>query len=158
METSLYLVSNAIHIYAIAVFLDSFLGEVKSRTIYKKAAYIAYYFIGSLVWIISQNTNINLVINTAAIILISILYRATWKKRVFSAIWVCAVGMFIDWIAFSVLGELQFVQSGLLQNISLLIIAFLFHHIYRRNTEYSVFLAHYFNCSWNNCSRNSDSK
>ena len=66
METSLYLVSNAIHIYAIAVFLDSFLGEVKSRTIYKKAAYIAYYFIGSLVWIISQNTNINLVINTAA--------------------------------------------------------------------------------------------
>lgn len=137
METSLYLVSNAIHIYAIAVFLDSFLGEVKSRTIYKKAAYIAYYFIGSLVWIISQNTNINLVINTAAIILISILYRATWKKRVFSAIWVCAVGMFIDWIAFSVLGELQFVQSGLLQNISLLIIAFLFHHIYRRNTEYS---------------------
>ena len=74
METSLYLVSNAIHIYAIAVFLDSFLGKVKSRTIYKKAAYIAYYFIGSLVWIISQNTNINLVINTAAIILISILY------------------------------------------------------------------------------------
>ncbi len=113
METSLYLVSNAIHIYAIAVFLDSFLGEVKSRTIYKKAAYIAYYFIGSLVWIISQNTNINLVINTAAIILISILYCVTWKKRVFSAIWVCAVGMFIDWIAFSVLGELQFVQSGL---------------------------------------------
>ena len=52
METSLYLVSNAIHIYAIAVFLDSFLGEVKSRTIYKKAAYIAYYFIGSLVCII----------------------------------------------------------------------------------------------------------
>lgn len=137
METYLYLVSNAIHIYAIAVFLDSFLGELKSRTIYKKAAYIAYYFIGSLIWIISQNTNINLVINTAAIILISILYRATWKKRVFSAIWVCAVGMFIDWIAFSVLGELQFVQSGLLQNISLLIIAFLFHHIYRRNTEYS---------------------
>lgn len=121
METSLYLVSNAIRVYAICILLDSFLGELKSRTIYKKAAYIAYYFIGSLVWIISQNTNINLVINTAAIILISILYCVTWKKRVFSAIWVCAVGMFIDWIAFSVLGELQFVQSGLLQNISFLI-------------------------------------
>lgn len=91
METSLYLVSNAIRVYAICILLDSFLGELKSRTIYKKAAYIAYYFIGSLVWIISQNTNINLVINTAAIILISILYCVTWKKRVFSAIWVCAV-------------------------------------------------------------------
>ena len=59
METSLYLVSNAIHIYAIAVFLDSFLGEVKSRTIYKKAAYIAYYFIGSLVWIDRKSTRLN---------------------------------------------------------------------------------------------------
>ena len=137
METSLYLVSNAIRVYAICILLDSFLGELKSRTIYKKAAYIAYYFIGSLVWIISQNTNINLVINTAAIILISILYCVTWKKRVFSAIWVCAVGMFIDWIAFSVLGELQFVQSGLLQNISFLIVAFLFRHLYHKNVEYS---------------------
>ena len=137
METSLYLVSNVIRIYAISILLDSFLGELKSRTIYKKAAYIAYYFIGSLVWIISQNTNINLVINTAAIILISILYCVTWKKRVFSAIWVCAVGMFIDWIAFSVLGELQFVQSGLLQNISFLIVAFLFRHLYHKNVEYS---------------------
>lgn len=53
METSLYLVSNAIRVYAICILLDSFLGELKSRTIYKKAAYIAYYFIGSLVWIIS---------------------------------------------------------------------------------------------------------
>ena len=43
METSLYLVSNAIRVYAICILLDSFLGELKSRTIYKKAAYIAYY-------------------------------------------------------------------------------------------------------------------
>ena len=83
METSLYLVSNVIRIYAISIFLDSFFGNLKCKRIIKIIAYISYYFIGSLVWIISQNTNINLVINTAAIILISILYRATWKKRVF---------------------------------------------------------------------------
>ena len=86
METSLYLVSNVIRIYAISIFLDSFFGNLKCKRIIKIIAYISYYFIGSLVWIISQNTNINLVINTAAIILISILYRATWKKRDFSAI------------------------------------------------------------------------
>ena len=72
METSLYLVSNVIRIYAISIFLDSFFGNLKCKRIIKIIAYISYYFIGSLVWIISQNTNINLVINTAAIILISI--------------------------------------------------------------------------------------
>lgn len=70
METSLYLVSNVIRIYAISIFLDSFFGNLKCKRIIKIIAYISYYFIGSLVWIISQNTNINLVINTAAIILI----------------------------------------------------------------------------------------
>ena len=137
METSLYLVSNVIRIYAISIFLDSFFGNLKCKRIIKIIAYISYYFIGSLVWIISQNTNINLVINTAAIILISILYRATWKKRVFSAIWVCAVGMFIDWIAFSILGNSQFVQSGFLQYVLLLDLAFLFRHLYHRHIEYS---------------------
>ena len=68
METSLYLVSNVIRIYAISIFLDSFFGNLKCKRIIKIIAYISYYFIGSLVWIISQNTNINLVINTAAII------------------------------------------------------------------------------------------
>lgn len=65
METSLYLVSNVIRIYAISIFLDSFFGNLKCKRIIKIIAYISYYFIGSLVWIISQNTNINLVINTA---------------------------------------------------------------------------------------------
>ena len=61
METSLYLVSNVIRIYAISIFLDSFFGNLKCKRIIKIIAYISYYFIGSLVWIISQNTNINLV-------------------------------------------------------------------------------------------------
>ena len=64
METSLYLVSNVIRIYAISIFLDSFFGNLKCKRIIKIIAYISYYFIGSLVWIISQNTNINLVINS----------------------------------------------------------------------------------------------
>ena len=63
METSLYLVSNVIRIYAISIFLDSFFGNLKCKRIIKITAYISYYFIGSLVWIISQNTNINLVSN-----------------------------------------------------------------------------------------------
>ena len=63
METSLYLVSNVIRIYAISIFLDSFFGNLKCKRIIKIIAYISYYFIGSLVWIISQNTNISFLIN-----------------------------------------------------------------------------------------------
>lgn len=32
METSLYLVSNVIRIYAISIFLDSFFGNLKCKT------------------------------------------------------------------------------------------------------------------------------
>lgn len=48
METSLYLVSNVIRIYAISIFLDSFFGNLKCKRIIKIIAYISYYFIGSL--------------------------------------------------------------------------------------------------------------
>ena len=35
METSLYLVSNVIRIYAISIFLDSFFGNLKCKRIIK---------------------------------------------------------------------------------------------------------------------------
>ena len=54
METSLYLVSNVIRIYAISIFLDSFFGNLKCKRIIKIIAYISYYFIGSLVWCLCQ--------------------------------------------------------------------------------------------------------
>ena len=43
METSLYLVSNVIRIYAISIFLDSFFGNLKCKRIIKIIAYISYY-------------------------------------------------------------------------------------------------------------------
>ena len=41
METSLYLVSNVIRIYAISIFLDSFFGNLKCKRIIKIIAYIS---------------------------------------------------------------------------------------------------------------------
>ena len=137
MGTLLYLTSNAIHVYAVSIFLDAFLGESKINQKLKSATYLAYYIIGSLWWIFVHNETFNIFINIIVSFIITMQYNTSLKKRVFSVISSQATAMFIEWIAFALLGYNEAVKNGLVQYIVLLIVAFIFKRVYIRKEDYS---------------------
>lgn len=137
MGTLLYLTSNAIHVYAVSIFLDGFLGKSKISQKLKSASYLAYYIIGSLCWIIVHNETLNIFINIMIALIITMQYNTSLKKRVFSVILSQATAMFIEWTAFTLLGNSEAVRNGLIQYIMLLIVAFIFKRVYVHKKDYS---------------------
>ncbi len=75
MGTLLYLTSNAIHVYAVSIFFDVFLGKSKINHKLKSAAYVAYYIVGSLCWIIVHNETLNIFINIMISFIITMQYN-----------------------------------------------------------------------------------
>ncbi len=137
METLLYLTSNAIHIYAVSVFLDAFLGNSRLNHKIKSVMYLVYYIFGSLCWIFIHSSTLNIAFNIFATFFITIQYNTSLKKKVFSVISSQATAMFIEWIAFTLFGNSEAVRTGIVQYIIILIVAFLFKRIYVRNEDYS---------------------
>ena len=137
METLLYLTSNAIHIYAVSVFLDAFLGNSRLNHKLKSVMYLVYYIFGSLCWIFIHSSTLNIAFNIFATFFITIQYNTSLKKKVFSVISSQATAMFIEWIAFTLFGNSEAVRTGIVQYIIILIVAFLFKRIYVRNEDYS---------------------
>lgn len=137
MGTLLYLISNAIHIYAVSVFLDAFLGNSRLNHKLKSVMYLVYYIFGSLCWIFIHSSTLNIAFNIFATFFITIQYNTSLKKKVFSVISSQASAMFIEWIAFTLFGNSEAVRTGIVQYIIILIVAFLFKRIYVRNEDYS---------------------
>lgn len=137
MGTLLYLISNAIHIYAVSVFLDAFLGNSRLNHKLKSVMYLVYYIFGSLCWIFIHSSTLNIAFNIFATFFITIQYNTSLKKKVFSVISSQATAMFIEWIAFTLFGNSEAVRTGIVQYIIILIVAFLFKRIYVRNEDYS---------------------
>lgn len=130
MTDILYLVANALHIYSLYIFIDSFLGRSKINSKINFLIYFVYYFMGILCWLFVRNMTLNLFVNTVPLFLITLQYESSLKKKVFSTISSCAVGMFIDWLTVSILGEGYLISSGFIQCIILLVFASLFRHYY----------------------------
>lgn len=137
MGTILYITSNAIHVYAIYIFIDAFLGRSCLSTFFNRLTYISYFLIGTICWIFTKNQTLNLILNTLPIILITLQYYTSWSKKLLSVISSCAIGMFIDWIAVSVFGNLAIAQSGFIQCVLFLICASLFRHYYKYKEKQS---------------------
>lgn len=131
MSTILYITSNAIHVYAIYIFIDTFLGKSCLSNFFSRLTYILYFLIGTTCWIFTENQTLNLVLNTLPILLITFQYCTSWTRMLFSAISSCAVGMFIDWIAVSAFGYNTIVQTGFIQCVAFLICASLFRYYYK---------------------------
>lgn len=135
MSIVLYVTSNLIHVYAVYVFIDSFLGRsLLSRKI-KILSYGGYFFVGTAVWLITKEPMLNLVLNIAAPILISMQYENFLMKKLFGAISSCAVCMFIDWATIVILGNTVTAQSGLMQGVTVLMASSLFRHFHRNKEE-----------------------
>lgn len=137
MGTLLYLTSNAIHVYAVFIFFDVFLGESKIDRRIKTVSYLSYYVIGSLWWIFAHNETFNIFINIVLSFAITTQYNTSMKKRTFSVISSQAMAMFIEWIAFELFGKSEAVKNGLVQYIVLLIVAFIFTRAYIHKEDYS---------------------
>ena len=137
MGTLLYLISNVIHIYAVSVFLDAFLGNSRLNHKLKSVMYLVYYIFGSLCWIFIHSSTLNIAFNIFATFFITIQYNTSLKKKVFSVISSQATAMFIEWIAFTLFENSEAVRTGIVQYIIILIVAFLFKRIYVRNEDYS---------------------
>lgn len=137
MGTILYITSNAIHVYAIYVFIDAFLGGSCLSTFFNRLTYISYFLIGTICWIFTKNQTLNLILNTLPIILITLQYYTSWSKKLLSAVSSCAVGMFIDWLGFAVLGNIVVIESGFIQCIVFLICASMFRRYYKSKEKYS---------------------
>lgn len=137
MNTILYITSNAVHVYAIYVFINAFLGRSRLNTFFNRLTYVSYFVIGTFFWMYFQNSTLNLILNTLPIFLITFQYYTSWPKKIFSVISSCAVGMFIDWIGFAVFGETEIIKSGFIQCITFLICASLFRRYYKDKEKYS---------------------
>ncbi len=144
MTDILYLAANALHIYSLYIFIDSFLGRSKINSKIKFLIYFVYYLMGILCWLFVRNMTLNLFVNTVPLFLITLQYESSLKKKVFSTISSCAVGMFIDWVAVSIFDEGYLISSGFVQCITLLVLASLFRHYYV-NRELYQFKSRY---SW----------
>lgn len=137
MGIILYLTSNAIRIYAVCIFIDTFLGKSRLNPKLKTLTYFAYYFLGSICWLVTKNSTLNIIVNIASVVVITMQYSTSWKKRIFSSLTSCTIGMFIDWIFYSLVGNAELIKTGFVQDNVVLVLAFMFKHIYTRKTDYS---------------------
>lgn len=130
MHTVLYLVANAIHVYAVFLFMDRFLSPPRFSAIGRTLPYIGYYVLGSISWLLLQNSTLNIILNVALPLLLTLCYRVSWKRRFFAAFFTCAVGMMVDWGSATFLGESVFITTDFMQSLVIFIAAVIFHFVY----------------------------
>lgn len=130
MDNTLYIIANALHIYALYIFIDSFLGKCRINKLIKGLLYFFYYTVGVLSWLCCKNMTLNLFVNIVPLFFITLLYKSSLKKKFFSTISSCAIGMFIDWVTVSIFKSGDLISSGFIQCILFLVIASLFSHYY----------------------------
>ena len=132
MESVLYITSNAIRVYAISIFITSFLGKSRLSPGMNRLIYLLYFLISTVGWLYWKSPTLNLFLNTLPLLGITLQYDSGWSKKIFSVIISCAVGMFVDWIAIAAFGDVQVIKSGFVQCNVILICAVLFRRYYKR--------------------------
>ena len=132
MESVLYITSNAILVYAISIFITSFLGKSRLSPGMNRLIYLLYFLISTVGWLYWKSPTLNLFLNTLPLLGITLQYDSGWSKKIFSVIISCAVGMFVDWIAIAAFGDVQVIKSGFVQCNVILICAVLFRRYYKR--------------------------
>lgn len=132
MESVLYITSNAIRVYAISIFITSFLGKSRLNPGMNRLIYLLYFLISTVGWLYWKSPTLNLFLNTLPLLGITLQYDSGWSKKIFSVIISCAVGMFVDWIAIAAFGDVHVIKSGFVQCNVILICAVLFRRYYKR--------------------------
>lgn len=137
METILYLSSNLIHIYAISIFFELMLGKNRYNKFVELLSFLGYYLTNSLCFLFLNNLVLNLATNIIPLIIISFQYKKSFGQRIFCVLSSCALGMFVDWLVFSILpSDSILVKNNVVQVVIFLIIVFVLKHFIKdRITE-----------------------
>lgn len=146
MQPIVYLISNAVHMYAVYILFTAILGKSKFPKWAEISTYVAYYLINCSVYLFMDNMMLNLISNILPMFIIMLQYRKPIQTYIFLTIGVCAVGMILDWMLFCIIPESMLLWSNTPQSIAFLGLVFLFRHYFSKkekiivNSGYIIFL------------------
>ena len=146
MQPTVYLVSNAVHMYAVYILFTAVLGKSKLHQFAEILTYIVYYLINCGVYLFMDNIMLNLISNILPMFVIMLQYKKPIQTYIFLTIGVCAVGMFFDWMFTCINPNFVLIKSNAPQSISFLGFVFLFRYCFKReekvivNSKYIVLL------------------
>ena len=129
-ETILYLISNAVHLYAVFMLFKAVLGESRLAPFAEKLTYVAYYAVNCSVYLFTDSTLLNLISNLVPMFLLMLQYRRPLRTMIFLTLALAAVGMMIDWIIYVIAGNSILVASNTLQSVAFLGLAFVFRSFF----------------------------
>lgn len=138
MQPTVYLVSNAVHMYAVYILFTAVLGKSKLHQFAEILTYIVYYLINCGVYLFMDNIMLNLISNILPMFVIMLQYKKPIQTYIFLTIGVCAVGMILDWMMFCIFPESMLLKSNTPQSIAFLGFVFLFRHYFNRKEKIIV--------------------
>ena len=131
MQPTVYLVSNAVHMYAVYILFTAVLGKSKLHQFAEILTYIVYYLINCGVYLFMDNIMLNLISNILPMFVIMLQYKKPIQTYIFLTIGVCAVGMFFDWMFTCINPNFVLIKSNAPQSISFLGFVFLFRYCFK---------------------------
>ena len=135
MQSAIYLVSNAVHMYAIFILNRAVLGNSQLRKLGEIATYCVYYAINCCAYLLIDSLTINLLSNLIPMLVLMFQYHKSIKTYIFLTIGVGAVGMLIDWMLFCIIPDSILLKTNMPQSILFLAIVFLFRHYFKRKNS-----------------------
>ncbi len=135
MITSLYLISNALYIYDIYIFITSILGKSIFDKRIEALTYTAFYALNSCAYIFINNMTINLICNLIPIFIITLQYKKSILNSIFLTVIFMSIAMFLDWMCSCLDPSAILVRSNTIQGIALAVIAFVTRIIFRQNEK-----------------------
>ena len=139
MQPTVYLVSNAVHMYAVYILFTAVLGKSKLHQFAEILTYIVYYLINCGVYLFMDNIMLNLISNILPMFVIMLQYKKPIQTYIFLTIGVCAVGMFFDWMFTCINPNFVLIKSNAPQSISFLGFVFLFRYCFKREEKVIVY-------------------
>lgn len=138
MNTTLYLISNALHIFAMYVFISALLGISCLHKKWEASTYIAYYICNVCVYLFMDSMLMNLLSNFIPLFLVILQYRKSIINNIFIPVLIVAVGMFLDLMCSCIAPDAALVRSNTVQSIALMGIAFLVRFFYKKEEKVFV--------------------
>ena len=142
MQTVIYLMSNAVHMYAFFILNRSILGNSRHSKRYEIVSYLLYYAFNCSAYLFMNYLIINLLSNIIPMFIIMLQYSKSIKTYCFLTFGTCAVGMLIDWLLFCIMPTSFLLNSNVPQSIAFLAIVFLFRHYFSGKERINVDSSH----------------
>lgn len=146
MQIFLYLISNAIHMYAVYGLLKAILGESIFKNKIEILTYILYYLINSSAFLLKNSMMLTLLSNIVPMFLLMFQYKKPVQTYVFLTFGISAVGMFLDWIFTCISPDFLLIKTNTPQSIMFLGLVYLFRHYFNikqrviLKSKYVIFL------------------